>query len=75
MEADTQMDLGQINGVYGEVGGLPTPVAAHVSEEQLPELRIYTVSAGELLETVSAKLFTQTCTSLNITACIRNSTR
>ncbi|XP_019114958.1 acylamino-acid-releasing enzyme isoform X2 [Larimichthys crocea] len=45
MEADTQMDLGQINGVYGEVGGLPTPVAAHVSEEQLPELRIYTVSA------------------------------
>ncbi|KAG8002822.1 Acylamino-acid-releasing enzyme [Nibea albiflora] len=39
------MDLGQINGVYGEVGGLPTLVSASVSEEQLPELRIYTVSA------------------------------
>ncbi|XP_035513474.1 S9 family peptidase [Morone saxatilis] len=39
------MDLsGQITGVYGEVSCLPTPVSAHVSEEQLPELRIYTVA-------------------------------
>lgn len=42
-----------ITGVYGEVSGLPAPVSAHVSEEQLPELRIYTVAAGELLATVS----------------------
>ncbi|XP_041801281.1 S9 family peptidase [Chelmon rostratus] len=39
------MDPGQITGVYGEVSGLPTPVSAHVSEEQLPEIRIYTVAA------------------------------
>lgn len=37
-----------ITGVYAEVCGLPTPVSAHVSEEQLPESRIYTVTAGEL---------------------------
>ncbi|CAJ1055463.1 S9 family peptidase [Xyrichtys novacula] len=37
------MDPGQITGVYGEVSGLPTPVSAHVKEEQLPEVRIYTV--------------------------------
>jgi len=42
------MESGQIIGVYGEVGGLPTPVSANVSEEQLPEVRIYTVTAGEL---------------------------
>ncbi|XP_051280432.1 S9 family peptidase isoform X2 [Dicentrarchus labrax] len=44
---------GQITGVYGEVSCLPTPVSAHVSEEQLPELRIYTVatewSQGDLV--------------------------
>ncbi|XP_070825354.1 acylamino-acid-releasing enzyme isoform X2 [Chaetodon trifascialis] len=39
------MDPGQITGVYGEVSGLPTPVSARVSEEQLPEIRIYTVAA------------------------------
>ncbi|KAM9350631.1 acylamino-acid-releasing enzyme [Symphorus nematophorus] len=38
------MDHGQITGVYGEVGGLPAPVSARVSEEQLPGLRIYTVT-------------------------------
>eukprot|EP00064_Thunnus_orientalis_P020946 superscaffoldBa00006066_g21098 len=40
-----QMEATQITGVYGEVSGLPTPVSAHVSEEQLPELRMYTVTA------------------------------
>ncbi|XP_072223271.1 acylamino-acid-releasing enzyme isoform X1 [Leuresthes tenuis] len=39
------MENAQIIGVYGEVGGLPTPVSANVSEEQLPEVRIYTVTA------------------------------
>ncbi|XP_037629446.1 S9 family peptidase isoform X1 [Sebastes umbrosus] len=38
------MEPGQVTGVYGEVSGLPAPVAAHVSEEQLPEVRIYTVN-------------------------------
>ncbi|XP_042266087.1 S9 family peptidase isoform X3 [Thunnus maccoyii] len=45
MEALKQMEATQITGVYGEVSGLPTPVSAHVSEEQLPELRMYTVTA------------------------------
>ncbi|MEQ2177505.1 hypothetical protein GOODEAATRI_004256 [Goodea atripinnis] len=40
------MDSDQITGVYGKVSGLPAPVSAHVSEEQLPEVRIYTVTAG-----------------------------
>nr|XP_046253617.1 S9 family peptidase isoform X4 [Scatophagus argus] len=39
------MDPGQITGVYAEISGLPAPVSAHVSGEQLPELRIYTVAA------------------------------
>lgn len=43
----TQMEPGQITGLYGEVSTLPAPLSAHVTEEQLPELRIYTVSAGE----------------------------
>ncbi|KAM3617790.1 uncharacterized protein V6R79_011295 [Siganus canaliculatus] len=38
------MDPGQIGGVYSEVSGLAVPVSAHVSVEQLPELRIYTVA-------------------------------
>ncbi|XP_049920816.1 S9 family peptidase isoform X1 [Epinephelus moara] len=41
----TQMDTGQVTGVYGEVNSLPVPVSAHVSEEQLPETRTYTVTA------------------------------
>ncbi|XP_030280289.1 acylamino-acid-releasing enzyme [Sparus aurata] len=41
----TQMEPGQITGLYGEVSTLPAPLSAHVTEEQLPELRIYTVSA------------------------------
>uniref|UniRef100_A0A8C9Y2M0 Acylamino-acid-releasing enzyme n=1 Tax=Sander lucioperca TaxID=283035 RepID=A0A8C9Y2M0_SANLU len=39
------MDPRQVTGVYGELSGLPAPVFAHVSEEQLPELRTYTVTA------------------------------
>lgn len=44
------MEPRHITGVYGEVSGLPAPVSAHVSEEQLPEgeegeVRIYTVTA------------------------------
>lgn len=39
------MEASQITGLYGEVSGLPMPVSAHVSEEQLPEVRIYTVTA------------------------------
>ncbi|XP_078110696.1 acylamino-acid-releasing enzyme [Sander vitreus] len=41
----TQMDTRQVTGVYGELSGFPAPVFAHVSEEQLPELRTYTVTA------------------------------
>ncbi|XP_047230659.1 S9 family peptidase isoform X3 [Girardinichthys multiradiatus] len=38
------MDSDQITGVYGKVSGLRAPVSAHVSVEQLPEVRIYTVT-------------------------------
>lgn len=41
------MDPGQISGVHGEVSGLPAPLSAGVTEEQLPELRVYTVATGE----------------------------
>ncbi|KAK2851161.1 hypothetical protein Q5P01_007437 [Channa striata] len=34
-----------ITELFGELSGLPAPVSARVSEEQLPELRIYTVTA------------------------------
>ncbi|XP_041656091.1 S9 family peptidase isoform X2 [Cheilinus undulatus] len=37
------MDPGQITGVYGEVSGLPTPVSAHVKEEQVSDVRTFTV--------------------------------
>ncbi|KAM7404432.1 hypothetical protein PAMP_011777 [Pampus punctatissimus] len=39
------METRQITEVYGEVSGLPAPVSAHVSEEQHPEIRMYTVTA------------------------------
>ncbi|XP_018544542.1 S9 family peptidase isoform X2 [Lates calcarifer] len=39
------METRQITGVYGEVSGIPAPVSAYVSQEQLPELRVYTVTA------------------------------
>ncbi|XP_032426727.1 LOW QUALITY PROTEIN: acylamino-acid-releasing enzyme [Xiphophorus hellerii] len=39
------MDSDQITGLYGKVSGLAVPVSARVSEEQLPEVRIYTVTA------------------------------
>ncbi|KAM9750956.1 acylamino-acid-releasing enzyme isoform 1-T3 [Menidia menidia] len=39
------MESGPVIGVYGEVSSLPTPVSAHVGEEQLPEARLYTVTA------------------------------
>ncbi|XP_040009985.1 S9 family peptidase isoform X2 [Xiphias gladius] len=39
------MEPRQISGVYREISGLPAPVSAHVREEQLPELRVYTVTA------------------------------
>ncbi|GAA6229689.1 acylamino-acid-releasing enzyme-like isoform X1 [Lates japonicus] len=39
------METRQITEVYGEVSGLPAPVSAYVSQEQLPELRVYTVTA------------------------------
>ncbi|XP_056241966.1 S9 family peptidase isoform X1 [Seriola aureovittata] len=38
------MEHTQITGVYGELSGLPAPVSACVREEQLPELRSYTVT-------------------------------
>lgn len=41
------MEPGQITGLYGEVSGLPVPLSANVTEEQLPELRAYTVATGE----------------------------
>ncbi|TNN61819.1 Acylamino-acid-releasing enzyme [Liparis tanakae] len=40
------MDPARVTAVYGEVSGLPAPVSAHVrEEEQLSELRTYTVTA------------------------------
>lgn len=39
------MEPGQITGLYAQLSGLPVPVAAHVREEQLPEVRSYTVTA------------------------------
>ncbi|XP_054602322.1 acylamino-acid-releasing enzyme isoform X2 [Nothobranchius furzeri] len=39
------MDSEAITGVYGQVCGLSTPVSAHVSEEQLPEVGVYKVTA------------------------------
>ncbi|XP_037540885.1 S9 family peptidase [Nematolebias whitei] len=39
------MDSAQITGVFGELCGLSTPVSAHVSDEQLPEARVYKVTA------------------------------
>lgn len=41
------MEPGQVTGLYGEVSGLPVPLSATVTEEQLPELRVYTVATGE----------------------------
>lgn len=40
------MEPGKITGLYGEVSGLPVPLSASVTEEQLPELRVYTVATG-----------------------------
>ncbi|XP_068191593.1 S9 family peptidase [Antennarius striatus] len=45
MSTLTQMDPGKISGLYSEVSGPSAPVGAHVTEEQLPELRAYTVAA------------------------------
>lgn len=42
------MEPGHVNGVYGEVSGFSVPVSAHVKEEQLQELHVYTVTAGEV---------------------------
>ncbi|CAB1449242.1 unnamed protein product [Pleuronectes platessa] len=39
------MEAREVSGVYTEVSGLPAPLSAHVREEQLPELRVYTVTA------------------------------
>lgn len=47
MNGSIHMEPGQITGLHGEVSGLPVPLSASVSEEQLPELRVYTVAAGE----------------------------
>lgn len=41
------MEPGQISGLHGEVSGLPVPLSASVTEQQLPELRVYTVATGE----------------------------
>ncbi|XP_061591019.1 S9 family peptidase isoform X2 [Cololabis saira] len=38
------MEDGQIIGVCAEASSLPTAVAAHVREEQLPEVRVYSVT-------------------------------
>lgn len=42
------MEPGQISGLYGELAALPGLLSAHVTEQQQQELRIYTVTAGEL---------------------------
>uniref|UniRef100_A0A3B3BME0 Acylamino-acid-releasing enzyme n=1 Tax=Oryzias melastigma TaxID=30732 RepID=A0A3B3BME0_ORYME len=39
------MESGQIAVVYAEVSSFPTPVSAHVKVEELPEFRVYSVTA------------------------------
>lgn len=41
------MEAGKITGLHREVSGIPVPLSASVTEEQLPELRVYTVATGE----------------------------
>ncbi|TNM86491.1 hypothetical protein fugu_006721 [Takifugu bimaculatus] len=38
------MEPGQISGLHGEVSGLPVPLSAGVTEQRLPELRVYSVA-------------------------------
>lgn len=46
--AASHMEHGQISGLYGELGALPGLLSAHVAEQQQQDLRICTVTAGEL---------------------------
>lgn len=41
------MEPGELTGLHEEVSGLPVPLSASVTEEHLPELRVYTVATGE----------------------------
>lgn len=41
------MEPGQIAGLHAEVSGLPAPLSAGVTEQRLPELRVYSVATGE----------------------------
>lgn len=41
------MEPGEISGLHAEASGLPAPLRAGVTELQLPELRAFTVAAGE----------------------------
>lgn len=40
-----RMEPGLVSGLFSELSALPAPVAAHVREEQLPEVRIFYVTA------------------------------
>lgn len=42
------MDSEHITGVFGQLCSLSTPVSAHVSEEQLPEDRVFKVTVGNM---------------------------
>ncbi|XP_029361878.1 acylamino-acid-releasing enzyme [Echeneis naucrates] len=39
------MEAANISGLYGEISGLPAPISARVTEEQLQDIRVYTVTA------------------------------
>lgn len=41
------MEPGEVTGLHEDVSGLPVPLSASVTEEHLPELRVYTVATGE----------------------------
>lgn len=61
------MEPGQISGLYGELAALPGLLSAHVTEqqqqEQLPDRRIYTVTAGELARLQLSHLTVNTSTA------------
>ena len=42
------METNAITAIYAEFSGLPTPVSAHLTEEQVGDQRVYTVNSGEI---------------------------
>ena len=42
------METNAITAIYAEFSGLPTPVSAHLTEEQVGDQRVYTLNSGEI---------------------------